>query len=54
MFDPVMTSTGVVFEREAIEKWFLTHDSLPDSEAKVNSKALTPVALLQKSIRSAY
>jgi len=41
-FDPVMTSDGSVFERKAIELWFLSKNTNPLTDKTVDSKDLVP------------
>ena len=41
-FDPVMTSDGSVFERKAIELWYLSKSENPVSEKPVQDKNLVP------------
>ena len=42
MTDPVSTSDGYTFEREAISEWLRTHDTSPITGATLESKTLFP------------
>ena len=52
MRDPVMTTTGDTYERSAITTWFLSHDSDPLTNQKIDSKTLLPNRTLRKAIES--
>ena len=40
--DPVLATDGHTYERDAIERWFLNHDTSPVSEELLPSKQLAP------------
>ena len=40
--DPVITCDGHTYEREAIEKWFVMHDTSPLTNVELDSKVLVP------------
>lgn len=50
MSDPVFTVDGQTYERDAIEKWFLDHDTSPLTGKVLESKALVPNFLVRSAI----
>jgi hypothetical protein len=53
MVDPVTTCDGHAFEREAIERWLLVHDTSPMTGAKLEHKAVAPAIALRQLIELA-
>ena len=51
MKDPVATSDGQVYEREAIEAWLVQHDTSPITNEKLVNKALIPIPFVKKKIQ---
>ena len=52
MTDPVSTSDGFSYEREAITEWLRTKDTSPKTGTKLESKALIPNHLVRSLIRA--
>ena len=52
MTDPVSTSDGFTYEREAITEWLRTKDTSPKTGAKLESTTLIPNFSLRSIIRS--
>jgi len=52
MREPVTTSDGHTYEREAIEAWLENHDTSPMGSEPLESKKLTPVLLATKAVGS--
>lgn len=52
MIDPVTTSDGQTYEREAIEKWLQKNNTSPLTGLHLNHKVLTPNVLVKKLIFS--
>jgi len=50
MTDPVRTVDGHTYERAAIERWFLDHETAPLTNCVLSSKALTPHETLRAQI----
>lgn len=50
MREPVTTSDGFTFEREAIEKWFETHNTSPLTGVRLDNKQLTSVVLVKNCV----
>lgn len=48
MVDPVTTADGQTYEREAIEKWLIDHNTSPSTGAILSNKNLTPNISLRK------
>tara|TARA_B100000900_G_scaffold392595_1_gene388239 strand:- start:1675 stop:2307 length:633 start_codon:yes stop_codon:yes gene_type:complete len=48
--DPVITCDGHTYEREAIEEWFVTHDTSPLTGAALRNKSLVPNYAVRKAI----
>ena len=42
MEDPVIAADGHSYEREAISRWFRTHDTSPKTNMRLQSKQLIP------------
>ena len=51
MTDPVCTSDGFTYEREAITEWLRTNDTSPLTGAKLESKVLVPNLIFRSTIR---
>lgn len=51
MDDPVNAADGNVYERAAIERWLLSHDTSPLTNARLPHKELTPAISLRQLIR---
>ena len=51
MIDPVSTSDGFTYEREAITEWLRTKDTSPKTSATLENKALIPNHLVRGMIR---
>jgi len=51
MKDPVATSDGQVYEREAIEAWLTQHDSSPITNKELPDKKLLPIPFVKKQIQ---
>ena len=51
MTDPVCTSDGFTYEREAISEWLRTNDTSPLTGAKLESKVLVPNIIFRSTIR---
>ena len=52
MTDPVSTSDGFTYEREAITEWLRTKDTSPKTGAKLESTMLFPNLSLRSMIRA--
>ena len=52
MTDPVSTSDGFTYEREAITEWLRTKDTSPKTGAKLESTTLIPNFSLRSIIRN--
>ena len=52
LVDPVLTSTGHTYERQAIEHWLHSHDRDPMTNQVLPSKALIPNISLRNTIQS--
>ena len=52
MTDPVSTSDGFTYEREAITEWLRTKDTSPSTGATLESKTLIPNLMARSMIRS--
>ena len=50
MRDPVATSDGQSYEREAIEAWLENNDTSPLTGAPLEDKKLTPIVLVRNSV----
>lgn len=50
MVDPVTTSDGHTFERVAIERWLVGHDTSPMTGSKLEHKQLAPAIALRQLI----
>ena len=50
MSDPQITADGMTYEKAAIEKWLLTHDTSPLTGAVLPHKFLTPNYALRSAI----
>jgi len=50
MCDPVITADGHTYERECIEKWFLSHNTSPTTNGELPNKNLIPNFNLKKCI----
>jgi len=50
MFDPVNTSDGEVYEREAIEEWLKNHDTCPRTNTVLPTKNLIPSKGMKRMI----
>ena len=52
MTDPVSTSDGFTYEREAITEWLRTKDTSPFTGAKLESKVLIPNLMARSLLRA--
>eukprot|EP01063_Lacrimia_lanifica_P035310 TRINITY_DN6700_c2_g1_i1.p1 TRINITY_DN6700_c2_g1~~TRINITY_DN6700_c2_g1_i1.p1 ORF type:complete len:1040 (+),score=307.95 TRINITY_DN6700_c2_g1_i1:87-3206(+) len=52
MIDPVSTSDGHVYEKGAIQAWLVSHDTSPNTNKALESKALVPNLPLKRVIRN--
>eukprot|EP00299_Pterocystis_sp_00344_P009833 c4261_g1_i1.p1 GENE.c4261_g1_i1~~c4261_g1_i1.p1 ORF type:complete len:248 (+),score=45.07 c4261_g1_i1:47-790(+) len=50
IMDPVVAVDGHTYEREAIEKWFVVHDTSPKTNDKLPSKILIPNRAIRSQI----
>ena len=52
MLDPVLDSSGNCYERKAIQKWLINHDTTPKTNEILPDKKLTPMRDLKADIHS--
>lgn len=48
--DPVITADGMVYEKQAISKWLIDHDTSPNTGKRLVSKTLTPALAIRSTI----
>lgn len=51
LVDPVATADGQIYERSAIQRWFETHDTSPNTGARLDHKSLTALPAVRATIQ---